>query len=97
MSLQDQLREHLRLAIVETLYAAPGYALHEYLLLDRVRALGLGTSRDMLRGEIAWLKEQGLVSIPDTIEGAYVPRLEDRGADVAQDLARVPGIARARP
>lgn len=90
------VREHMRLAILEALSVAGAYRLHEYLLLERVRALGLGTTRDALRGELAWLAEQGLMT-QDAIEGAIIATLTDRGLDVAQGLAVVPGVARPRP
>lgn len=90
------VREHVRLAILETLGVAGAYRLHEYLLLERVRALGLGTTRDALRGELAWLAEQGLIN-QDTIEGAAIAALTDRGLDVAEGLAVVPGVSRPRP
>lgn len=96
MTYTEQIRAHLRLAILQTLQRAPGYGLHEYLVLERVRALGLGSTVDTLRTEIDWLAEQGLVERAE-LEAAYVPRLTGRGADVAEGLAAVPGVARPRP
>ena len=94
-TLAERLREQLRLTVLQTLAACGDYRLHEYLLLERVRDLGLGTTRDQLRGAIVWLGEQGLVQAEE-IEGALVPRLSARGQDVAEGLATVPGVARPR-
>jgi Fe2+ or Zn2+ uptake regulation protein len=94
-SLAERLREQCRLVVLQTLSACGDYRLHEYLLLERVRDLGLGTTRDQLRAALAWLAEQGLVSL-ETIEEAAVPRLTARGQDVAEGLATVPGVARPR-
>jgi hypothetical protein len=93
--LAELLRERLRLTVLQTLAAGGDYRMHEYLLLDRVRDLGLGTTRDQLRGAIAWLAEQGLAQVEE-IEGALVPRLTARGQDVAEGVAQVPGVTRPR-
>lgn len=95
-TLADQIAEQIRLAILQTLEVSPDYTLHEYLLLERVRALGLGTTRDALRAELAWLRDAGLVRIAG-MDGADIPRLTDRGSDAAEGYAQVPGVARPRP
>lgn len=92
----DLVREHVRLTILDALGVAPAYRLHEYLLLERVRALGLGTTRDALRGQLEWLAEQGLIG-REVIEDAFICTLTERGLDVAQGLAVVPGVSRPRP
>lgn len=96
MSFSEHFSEFLRLAILESLFKAAGYGLHEYLLLESVRALGLGTTRDRLRAELAWLAEQGLIE-HDALEVAWVVRLTNRGSDAAAGLAQVPGVARPKP
>lgn len=94
-TLAEEMRAHLRLAVLQHLDAAPGYALHQYVLYERMAALGLGVTTDSLRTELDWLAEQGLVRI-EAIEGAYVPALTSRGQDVAAGRARVSGISRPR-
>lgn len=96
MTFTDQLRGQIRLAILEILEVANGYALHEYLIIERIRALGLGTTRDTLRTELAWLEETGLLEVQE-VEAAVVPRLSERGLDVVRGYAQVPGVARPRP
>jgi DNA-binding GntR family transcriptional regulator len=96
MTFTDQLREQIRLAVLQCLEAASAYTLHEYLILERIRALGLGTTRDALRAEFAWLEETGLLTI-EPVESAVIATLTARGADAARDYAHVPGVARPRP
>jgi hypothetical protein len=96
MTIADQLREQIRLAILQTLEAAPAYTLHEYLLLEQVRGLGLGTTRDALRTELAWLEETGLLEVQD-LGAAVTAHLSDRGQDAAKGYAQIPGVARPRP
>ena len=88
--------EHLRLAVLQILAADADYAHNELVLSSALEQLGHGVSRDNLRTELAWLAEQGLVSIED-VSGIRVARLLSRGQDVAKGVARVPGVARPRP
>ena len=88
--------EHLRLAVLQILAADADYAHNELVLSSALEQLGHGVSRDNLRTELAWLAEQGLVSIED-VSGIRVARLLSRGQDVARGVARVPGVARPRP
>ena len=88
--------EHLRLAVLQVLAADADYAHNELVLSSALEQLGHGVSRDQLRTELAWLAEQGLVSIED-VSGIRVARLLSRGQDVAKGVARVPGVARPRP
>jgi len=96
MTYAEQVRSHIRLAILQTLQVSPGYGVHEYLLLERVQSLGLGTSRDALRVEIGWLSDAGLITT-EPLEDALVARLTDRGIDAAAGQALIPGVARPRP
>ena len=88
--------EHLRLAVLQILAADADYAHNELVLSSALGLVGHGVSRDSLRTELAWLAEQGLVSIED-ISGIQVSRLLSRGQDVSRGVAQVPGIARPQP
>ncbi len=96
MSYLDTLAEHRRLALLEVLQTAPGYGLHEYLIRDQLRALGIACTMDVLRGDLAWLADLGAVTVAQA-EHASIAQLTERGADVAAGLASVPGIARPSP
>ena len=86
----------LRLCALRILAEASGYRANESLLGALLRAWGHVASRDRLRGELAWLREQGLVAI-DEIGGVMIATLTERGHDVASGAATVPGVRRPGP
>jgi DNA-binding GntR family transcriptional regulator len=96
MSFADHVAADARLCILQSLEADPGYDLNEHVLAAALDALGHSLSRDRLRGELAWLEEQGLATVTD-VSGVHVARLTARGADAALGRARIPGVARPRP
>jgi Fe2+ or Zn2+ uptake regulation protein len=93
MSFADTLSQHRRLAILKLLDESAGYTLNESLLCEAANALGIVTSRDQIRSELAWLEEQGLVARQE-IAGLTIARLSARGQDAAHGRAIVPGIRR---
>lgn len=96
MNFAEHMAADVRLCILQSLEADPGYDLNEHVLAAALQALGHGLSRDRLRGELAWLTEQGLATVAD-VSGVHVARLTARGADCALGRARIPGVARPRP
>ena len=95
MALQQILQEHQRLVILRLLGEVPGFDLNESILQDGLNAYGLDISRDGLRTQLAWLAEQGLVTL-EKLGGTQKAVLTSRGEDVAQGRAVVPGIKRPR-
>lgn len=96
MSLAALIKGDIRLILLRALEAAPGYELNESILHKRVGHFGHQVSRDVIKTEIAWLKEQDLLTYEDVC-GYYVATLTVRGADVAVGRATVPGVERPRP
>ena len=88
--------KHQRLALLQVLAEASGYSHNEDVLRTALRALGHSVSRDALRTQLSWLAEQGLVRTQETAS-LVVASLTDRGEDVSQGLAQIPGVARPRP
>jgi Fe2+ or Zn2+ uptake regulation protein len=90
--------EHLRIAILRLLNSTNGYGATESLLHDALRGpdLRFGVSRDQVRAQMAWLAEQGLVTIDVSDAGKYAAVLTSRGQDVAEGLAEHPGVKRPR-
>ena len=84
-----------RLAILKSLMDGDG-SLNESILQTVLDMLGHSVSRDKIRTDLAWLKEQGLVSI-ETIVNVEVAHITDRGCDVAEGRATVPGVKKPRP
>lgn len=94
--LAELMKEHQRLVILRLLSEDAGYDLNESILHDGVNRLGLDISRDGLRTQLAWLEEQGLINL-SLVGSIRVAKLTERGLDVANGRATVPGIKRPSP
>ncbi len=88
--------EHLRITVLRLLLEDPGYSGNEALLVDMSTAYGFSPSRDRMRTELDWLREQGLVTLSGP-EHCRTARLTERGADVAAGRATAPGVKRPGP
>lgn len=95
MSLLRHISEDLRAAVLGLLQEA-GCEANDYILRRAVGELGHNPSVDQMRTELAWLAEQGLVTIR-RVGDFTVARLTSRGADVALGRADVPGVRRPEP
>lgn len=84
-----------RLVILKGLESAAQYKANGFLLRRYCEALGHVVSADQIATDLAWLAEQGLM----TLDGAQVSvaTLTTRGLDVATGRANVPGVARPQP
>lgn len=96
MSYAEELREHARIAILRMLEDAPRYTSNVSMMADLLMRYGIGYTRDQITGEIAWLREQGLVTYEDH-SGFLVVTATVRGVEVAQGIVSYPGIQRPRP
>ncbi|MDT8428505.1 MAG: ArsR family transcriptional regulator [Pseudomonadales bacterium] len=96
MSYQDVINAALRLDILRALECDAGYAHNEYVLRELLRCVGHDVSADRLRVDLAWLAEQGLITLVSQGD-IQVARLNDRGQDVAAGRAQIPGVARPGP
>lgn len=94
---QQALSEDRRLSLLLILAETPGYSANAFLLRDAVADIyGHNASLDQVRGDIAWLGEQGLVNAKITGDVA-IATLTPRGADAAAGRASVPGVKRPMP
>ena len=90
-----------RLVMLRVLVEDAGYSQNEYVIQTCLEALGHNVSQDRLRTDLAWLAEQGLITV-ETVGAnnhalVLVAKLTGRGADVAQGKTIVPGVKRPRP
>ncbi|MRR33167.1 hypothetical protein EG829_00505 [bacterium] len=98
MTYQDLTNAHIRLSILRGLSLEEhGYTLNESILHDIVRRYGLKCSRDCIRTQLAWLREQGLVTLEQVSDSCIIATLTGRGLDVANGEATVPGVKRPSP
>ena len=87
------LAEDRRLVILRVLAELPAYRTNSFLLQTLLAKWGHEPSTDQVKGDLAWLQEQGLLALQD-VEGVYIATLSTRGADVAAGRAVVPGVKR---
>ena len=90
------VREHLRLTILRALADVPTQGSNESVLTHFVDLLHPGTTRDQVRTEIQWLKEQGLLKV-EVIADLMIARITKRGLDIAKGAGMVPGVAKPSP
>lgn len=88
--------EDRRLVILRFLAEEPSYQLNTSILHSAVCSVGHSCSRDQVTSDCAWLDEQGLLACE--INGLVtICTLTERGLDVAQGRAVVPGVKRPSP
>lgn len=88
---------HIRLAALRLLDDQPGYQANDSVLHQAVNALGLPCTRDQIRGHIAWLAEQRLVTSIEPGNGLIIVTLTERGSDVANGRSVTTGVQRPSP
>lgn len=96
-SYQDFVAEDRRLALLRFLASDPDYAMNDSLMQRALESIGHGVSRDVVRGDFAWLSEQRLVTVEVVMEKIHVAKATGRGLDVAAGRATVPGVSRPGP
>lgn len=89
--------EDRRLAILRLLSEEGDYAINDSVLQTALEQLGHGESRAVVRTDLAFLQEVGLLTVDVVVGGVHVARLNGRGADVAAGRAVVPGVKRPAP
>lgn len=88
--------ENRRCAFLRFLGEDQDYAMNTSLLQSALDAVGHGVSRDCVNADAVWLEEQGLVSC-ENLDGIIVVKITQRGLDVAEGRAVVPGVKRPGP
>lgn len=86
------MREDRRLRVLQSLLIAPASVANESVLRGVLMEIGHAVSADLMRTELSWLDEQGLVDVVENGD-LYVVRITVRGRDVARGLAKQPGVA----
>lgn len=91
------LAEDRRLVILRTLAEDHDYSVNDFVLKRALAQLGHDVSRDVLRGDLSWLKDQGLLKVKVLDDGAiWVATATEDGVDVAGGRPH-PGVARPAP
>lgn len=88
--------EDRRLVILRVLQESGAFTTNEYMLQSMLERLGHVASGDLIRTDLAWLSEQGLIGV-DVVAGVQIAKLLARGEDVARGRVAVPGVKRPSP
>lgn len=96
MSWRQHQTEDRRLVILQLLQEA-GYEVNDSILISALDDYGHRVSRDVLLGDLAWLRDQGLIADRDLSGVTVVAAITQRGLEVADGRSQVPGIKRPRP
>ena len=96
MNYEQALTEDRRLVLLRALAAAAQYRAHALLLRRYCDAVGHVVSGERIETDLAWLAEQGLLTI-ERAEGLSVATLTARGRDVSQGRATAPGVQKPAP
>jgi Fe2+ or Zn2+ uptake regulation protein len=95
MNYSDFLRHDQRLVLLRILLEMPAYKANSSVLANMLSQLGHSVSRDLVKTELRWLSEQGMLAVQE-VASVLVATLSERGQDVAEGRAVVDGIARPR-
>jgi len=90
------IQQDRRLVVLRMLAQDADYSHNEYILGEALRVYGHRISADLLRSELSWLAEQGLLVVED-VSGVLIAKLTRRGKDVAEGAVAVPGVKRPEP
>lgn len=96
MSFAKIVQEDRRLMVLLLLKESDQYSANEHLLRRALDNFGHNVGKDLLRTELAWLSEQGLLKTTATAD-VVVAKLTSRGLDVADGRALIPGIKVPEP
>ena len=89
---------HVRLCILRILAEAVGsYEANNSIIADAVCHFGLNASRDFVNTQLTWLDEQGLLKLRTVTAQLQVAKLTQRGLDIAEGRAHVPGVKHRGP
>ena len=96
MNYRELVMADMRLVILRLLADDADYECNSSVLQMAVEQYGHRVSRDQLHTELAWMSEQGLVTLTE-IHSVQIAKLTTRGLDVAQGRVVQPGVKRPGP
>jgi hypothetical protein len=88
--------EQMRLTILQMLEQDRDFTANDTVVNRALDSVGFSVSSDKLKTELAWLQEQGVIELNESMSMTIV-KLTQRGQDVALGRATIPGIPRPRP
>ena len=86
-AIKQEVRRDLRLRILQILADVPAGLTNVHVLKRALREVGHAVSTDLLRGELAWLQEQGFVELGQPA-AILIAQLTERGQDIGSGTAQ---------
>lgn len=96
MKYAQMMTEDRRLVLLRTLAAVPSYTANAYVLSQAAKQSGHTVALDVIKTDLAWLGEQGLLEVISE-PPLLVASITERGLDVAKGHAVQPGVKRPEP
>jgi len=90
MNFETKLKEEMRLVMLRLLNELPNSS----TLHSGLNHYGLSFSRDQVKTELYWLKDQDCLDIEMDSPAVVVVKLTERGQDVVENRTRIHGIKR---
>lgn len=97
MSWHQHIAEDRRLVLLRILSEVPTFALNDSVLHSALERFAHHPTRDLVRDDLRWLEERGLVALEEVAGRTLVATLTERGGDVASGRSRVEGVKRPGP
>ena len=94
MNFETKLKEEMRLVMLLLLNELPSYRGNSSTLHSGLNHYGLSFSRDQVKTELYWLKDQDCLDIEMDSPAVVVVKLTERGQDVVKNRTRIHGIKR---
>ncbi|TCM61881.1 hypothetical protein EC844_12635 [Acinetobacter calcoaceticus] len=94
MSFENHTKEEMRLVMLRLLKELPSYRGNSSTIHGGLDRWGLGFSRDQVKTELYWLRDQSYLEIELDTPEVLVVKLSTRGQDVAEGRINAPGIKR---
>lgn len=91
---EERMQEDRRHLLLKLLAEQNSYRTNATLLHAGLHNLGITVSRDVVMGDLYWLKEQHALSLEEIVPGVIVATLTARGQDVVTGATFVPGISK---
>lgn len=86
----------LRLTLLKSLSAAPGYRANEDILQEEAGAVGIEVSRAVIRSELTFLSEIGAITVK-AVGSVMVATITLRGKEHVEGLTRLEGVNTPSP
>jgi len=92
---EPEVIEDRRLHILQLLNEATSYSAADHVICDALREMSSHrVSIDRVRTDLAWLHEQGAITIKEMDESCWVVSLTGYGADAVIGATWIPGVKR---